>query len=162
MERDAILPAEVTATPRPGESLPFFDLPSTHGEKLSPWRYKGRRNVVLVFANDGNCADCERLLREFAARYFDYAVEEAEVLGIVTLAPAAARELAERLHLPFPLLSDGDGAVHRRYSAGRPAVFVADRYGEIYERWGGGAEEPLPAQEDVLDRLRFIEIQCPE
>ena len=152
--------------PRPGEMLPYFELPSTADGALSSRRFKGRSNLVLIFARDDGCEPCERMLRGFAERYGEFVAEEAEVLGLIVGTQAEARRLAARLHLPFPLLADADGAVHAAYGAGdagEVVVYVADRYGEVHRRWSvEGRQGPLPVPLEALETLRFIEIQCPE
>jgi hypothetical protein len=42
------------------------------------------------------------------------------------------------------------------------AVYVADRFGEIFAALPLGAGAPPPAPDALLEWLRFIELQCPE
>jgi peroxiredoxin len=70
--------------------------------------------------------------------------------------------------LPYPVLADEDGRVHATLGAMAedgstvPALYVADRFGEIYSAFRGEGGVPLPSGEEVLTWLRFIEHQCPE
>ncbi len=154
--------------PRPGEALPYFELPGSQNGPLSPWRFKGRRNLVLVFTGDDECEPCRQLLRGFAQRYRDFVAEEAEVLGVVPVSRSRAQQMAQTLGLPFPLLADEDGSVRLRYGAQGGGdlvgvVYVADRFGELHERWLVEPGQPsLPVADEALARLRFLEIQCPE
>jgi peroxiredoxin len=162
-------PAFAAGAPRPGEMLPSFELPNSMGGLTGPRRYKGRRPLVIIFLHGGTCAYCRDLLSGVTQRYPDYLAEESEVLAIVPLSLVDDAFIAYGQGLPFPIMADAQGAVHRRYgvmagqdSAGA-AVFVADRYGEVQERWLAGAgHDGLPNQTEVLDSLRFIGIQCPE
>ncbi len=169
MEQKSGRVAAVAAGPRAGEMLPYFELPSARGEPIGPRRYKGRRNLVLVFLHNDDCDLCRDILGSFAEHYGEYVEEEAEVLGIVAAGQRAARQLAEQMKLPFPLLADEDGSVHRDYGAvATPttsglAVYVADRYGEVQARWFDDIQHHrLPPHAEVLENLRFIGIQCPE
>jgi peroxiredoxin len=149
--------------PPPGERLPYFELPDSRGGTSGPQRYRGRRILVLAFVADGACAPCLDLLRQFKDTYADLAEEEAEVLAVARLDQPRARRLAEELRLPFPVLADPQGAAHARYGAKDLAVYVADRYGEVQERWlTNGDRSALPSQKDVFERVRFIALQCPE
>ena len=155
--------------PNPGDMLPGFTLPGGRGEPIGPGQYKGRRNLVLIFVHGGGCDLCRDLLTKFAERYSDYQAEEAEVLAVAPVTPTEAASLANELQLPFPLLADADGAVHRRYGAisgpaeAGPAVFAADRYGEIQQRWRlDDSHLGLPGHDALVDELRFLGIQCPE
>ncbi len=157
----------ISRGPQPGEVLPYFELPSSQAEAVSPWRYKGRRNLVLVFTRDGDCEPCRKLLDSFGQRYGELVAEEAEVLGIVPLSQPQTRQLAQALGLPFPLLADEDGSVRLRYGAPNDRlagfVYVADRFGELQERWPVEPEQsPQRAVDEALACLRFVEIQCPE
>lgn len=146
--------------PLPGEMLPDFALPSSRRAPLGPRAYKRRRNLVLAFVQAEDGDRCGKWLRRLAERQAELAEEDAEVLVVVE----GPIERLEALALPFPLLADESGAVHARYGArGRSAVFIADRYGEIRERWvisdGPGR---LPSPDEVIAWLRLIEIECPE
>ncbi|MDA8218873.1 MAG: redoxin domain-containing protein [Dehalococcoidales bacterium] len=169
IDRESNVAVEVPAGPRPGAMLPYFKLPSAQGKMIDPVQYKQRRNLLLVFVHDQACDACRNVLRAFAQHYDYYKEEEAEVLAIAAVSQEEARRMVDDLALPFPVLADEDGAVHRLYGAvaseATPgaAVYLADRFGEIRERWlAGKTEHTLPAQEDVLEYLRFIGYQCPE
>jgi len=43
-----------------------------------------------------------------------------------------------------------------------PGVAVADRWGEIYFIHAADRADALPTADDVLDWLRFVQMQCPE
>ena len=44
----------------------------------------------------------------------------------------------------------------------RPAVVIADRWGEIYFVGNGSRFTELPKIDEILEWLRFIEHECPE
>jgi hypothetical protein len=43
-----------------------------------------------------------------------------------------------------------------------PGALIADRWGEIVHVAGGSDVADLPTPEDLLDWIRYVEIQCPE
>ena len=106
--------------------------------------FRGRRNLVLIFA--GTDAEESRLLQEL--RHTPAVLQEEESV-VVTVA-------------------DPDRAIRSWYGALAPdgtpaaALYVADRYGEIFFSAHPGRGRALPSAAEVLDWLRFINSQCPE
>jgi peroxiredoxin len=94
--------------------------------------YRGKRNVVVVFFGEGERQDTGAVTPDDAAL-----AEEEAVLLIATA--KAARAL---------------------YDAPKSALFIADRYGEIF--FSVRHPEPLPDAAEVLKWLEFINLQCPE
>lgn len=43
-----------------------------------------------------------------------------------------------------------------------PGVVIADRWGEIYYVTGEPSARSLPGPDDLVEWLRFIQVQCPE
>ncbi len=93
--------------------------------------FRGRRNIVLVFAG----AESSILLEQLDSRSGELATEEATVL----IASKQARDL---------------------YQAPASAIFISDRYGEIF--FSARDPEPIPDAREVLKWLEFINAQCPE
>ncbi|HEX5435961.1 MAG TPA: hypothetical protein VFW98_02290, partial [Gemmatimonadaceae bacterium] len=91
--------------------------------------------------------------------------EEAEVLVV---RPDGAGALADDEAGSFTVLVDDGALFHRRVGAvdasGRasPAVFITDRYREIYHAARPGDAQWPTSAEDVLSWLVFMNIQCPE
>lgn len=143
-----------------GAMLPDFVLPMVDGGVLQLESYRGRRNLVVVCSgDDARPGPVTRLLNTLVARKDELEAEAAQVLSVVVSQPAESRDLGR---WPFPMVVDPDGLFHRGVGAtdgtGRPvpAVFVTDRFREIY------AICSLPDAQEIIDWLRFINIQCPE
>ena len=152
-----------------GQVVLPFDLADSSGRRFSLWDYKGRRNLVLFFFHSGQCASCRDVLTAFATSYRRYQDLNAEILAISSDPPAIVKALAEALRLPFPLLCDQTGEVSKQYTGDLPAqggsaagVFVTDRYGALYYESAAQEESNLPSQEQIINWLQFIEIQCDE
>lgn len=153
---------------RPGDLISDLELPGQNSETVRLRDYRRRRNVVLYFMERADCADCREKLAGLASSYGDLVFEDAEVVVVVAGAVTEIVDVKRRLGLSCPVLSDEAGEAFRRYGAtddrGRPraAVFVADRFGEVYEAAVAGDRHELPSWEDVKSWLTFIQIQCPE
>jgi peroxiredoxin len=152
----------VISGPASGRYLRSFALPDAEGRTVELWQYLQRSNVVLVFHHGVGCAACGALLREVAAHKDAYRQLETEVLAISPDAPADNQQLAAQLGHPFPLLSDPSGDIIAQQGLALPSLIITDRWGEIWAAWVGGADHQLPAAQDILEWLEFIEAQCPE
>ncbi len=149
--------------------LPDFELPSSEGPMVSTSGYRYRRSLVLVFAGEHTDNTAHTLLSDLARQYREIERENAEVLAVVHGTSADAARVRERYGLPFPVLADRNGQVHREYGAVTPddravteAVYVAGRFGKVYLSSRATDGPPLPTSHDILGRLHFIEAQCPE
>jgi peroxiredoxin len=118
----------------PGLTLPAIELPSTAGSTVSlaglggdrkagghP-RTPGPRTVLYVYPMTGRpgadlpdgwdsipgARGCTPEACAFRDHHADLAAAGADVYGLSTQSTADQAEAAERLHLPFPLLSDED------------------------------------------------------
>src|SRR5207247_521682 len=131
-----IAPKTAAAVAQRGEILPGFTLPDIDGSSVSLESYRGRTNLVVVFAGDKmDESPVAVLLEELVARREEFTLEAAQVLVAVTSRPAA---VPQRGRWAFPVLVDDGADIHRNVgatdAAGRPApaVFVTDRFREIY------------------------------
>jgi alkyl hydroperoxide reductase subunit AhpC len=85
---------------------------------------------------------------------------------------ACSREQAEgakhQMQVPFPVLADEDMQVHKAVGAlGAQAVpaaalYVTDRFLEVYAAWRTGEGDSLPSASEVVSWLAYIDSQCPE
>jgi peroxiredoxin len=93
---------------------------------------------------------------------------ETRALAIVAAPHNRASHLKDTLHLDFVMLADVDGSVHRSMGTEDPAhhilpaVFITDRFGEVFAAYKVGRGESLPAIKEVLSWIEFINQQCPE
>jgi hypothetical protein len=66
------------------------------------------------------------------------------------------------------VLADQDGRIHRQAGAIGPhgqeaaAVYVTDRFGEVFGVYRTSDGQPLPGVADILSWLEFVNSQCPE
>ncbi len=151
------------------ELVPLFTLPSTQGGEVKLWDYKMRKNLVILFYHGSDCTPCREELRMFAENYDELVELEAQILAISSDNLERCEELSAEYGLPYPLLSDPEGSVIKKYTywhadraAALPSVFVTDRYGTLYYQSISDEATVLPPVEEVLSWLEFIRSQCPE
>lgn len=155
----------VLQAPRPGQTIPAFEAERASGGRWRSWDARGRRNLVLAFAGRAGGRD---LLRRLAAIARAARAEDADLVAVLPEPAPRAAQVGAELGLSFETLADPEGRLHGRFGAldargqPSPALFVTDRNGVIFARALAAAGEPLLAPEEVLDWLRFIQIQTPE
>jgi len=133
--------------------IPPFELPSADGESVNVWQFKQQKNLVLVFLPSMSCPGCAEFVEKMDENCREYDEELAAVLVIVR----SDRD-AIALRSPLAVLYDRDGRVTEQYASSAPAVFVADRFGELQAEWQGR----FPSQKEILDVVELINLECPE
>lgn len=152
--------------PTRGYRLREFTLTSADGKQVHLSDYRGRSDLVMLLA--GKAEPACVLLAELGHHYSQLREAEAQVLAVFEGSRQEAAGVAENLVLPFPLFVDEDGSVHRQLGAtdseGRPApaLYITDRYGEVFAAYRSAAGQGLPRADEVLNWLAFINSQCPE
>jgi peroxiredoxin Q/BCP len=101
---------------RPGQAAPDFTLPDASGEPHPLSAYRGTWLVLYFYPRD-DTPGCTREACEFRDGYLEIRALDARVLGVSLDDGDSHAEFVEKYHLPFPLLSDKDGAVARQYGA---------------------------------------------
>ena len=157
------------ARPAKGQLIRDFTLTSTLGEPISLSDYRGRSNLVLVFAAGGEDGSPDlKILAEIAADHARFLDEQTQVLAILQCSKEKAARIKEQANLPFPLLVDEDGQTHRRAGAadndGHPAtaIYITDRFGEVFAVYRAAEGQTMPDSQEIVTWLAFINSQCPE
>jgi hypothetical protein len=127
-----------------GMMLRDLTAPTLDGERVQLSDLRGRRNLVLIFA--GTNGEEQRLLSELRESRAELREEEA-------VAAVIADNDRESRSWYGALAADGTP---------RAALYITDRYGEIYFAAHPERGLSLPSAAEVLDWLRFINSQCPE
>lgn len=156
-----------TTAPRVGARLPNLSLESVHGKTVRINDYRHRCNLIVAFTADVDSAASTRLLPRLVEHDSDFDFEDARILAIVHGTPAEAAQLQQQHNLPFPILVDEDGGAHRTAAAWTadhpaPSIYVLDRYGKIYAAYRASEETTLPTVDEIVEWLRFVNLQCPE
>lgn len=112
-----------------GTAAPDFRLASSNGTATLN-HYLGRRNVVLYFMREFNCAVCRRHLVQLDKMYPELQARKVEVLVIGGGSLEEANRLAAAYKLPFAVAADTDREVYRRYGLHK-AMGLLQRSGSI-------------------------------
>jgi mycoredoxin-dependent peroxiredoxin len=156
------------ARPAKGQLIRDFTLPSTLGQAVSLSDYRGHSNLVLVFAGGGAGGPDLSALKEIASDYARFQDEQTEVLAIMQSTRERAVRIKHEANLPFPLLIDEDGRIHRAAGAvdqeGHPAIaiYITDRFGEVFAVYRAAEGQTMPSAREIGAWLNFINSQCPE
>ena len=154
--------------PKPSDIIPDFHLASSESTSVRISDYRGFKNLVLVFAGDPDDKPCRRFLAWLAQHYYELIQENAEVLAIIYGSVEEAKKVKHKGNLLFPVLADEDGQAHLAVggltSHGKAAItiYITDRFNEIYSVYRADSGVALPSLEEMLSKLSFIEMQCPE
>lgn len=110
-----------------GNRAPVFTLPDTDGRSVELTKLLERGPVILAFYPKAFTPGCTKQNQNFREKFSDVEARGAQVVGISTDSVETQRRFKAELKLPYPLLSDADGAVSRAYSGTMPVVGVANR-----------------------------------
>lgn len=150
-----------------GQIIPAFTLPGADGMPHSPWDYKQRDHLLLLFMPGIAASEVRTLLRTYAQHYTKFREEECALLAITPDPVFSNLQAQEELRLPFSLLSDAQGKVIARYTQWdadahtlSPCIVQADRYSALYQRWITNSITELPAIQDLLDNLQYLNKLC--
>ena len=115
--------------PKIGDKAPEFNLPNTNSELVSLASFKGSW-VVLYFYPKDDTPGCTKEACSFRDDLNKLEKLGAKVVGVSVDDSASHVEFAKKYKLPFPLLSDKNGAVANQYGAlSNFVVFkIAKRY----------------------------------
>lgn len=144
--------------PNVGDTAPDFELDSQRGESIRLSALVEEKPVVLYFYPKDNTPICTRESCAFRDKYQDFQDAGAEVIGISRDDLDSHERFADKHRLPFHLLSDNDGAVHRDYGAllvaGIPKriTFVVDRQRVIRKAF----VSQFSAQRHVNEALEMV------
>lgn len=155
-----------------GQIIPTFTLPGNDNLPHSPWDYKQREHLLLLFVRSSQDTAARSLLQLFARHYKDFREEQCSLLAITTDPVIENMRAQEQLHLPYPLLSDTQGTAIARYtlwdraqSIFYPCAILADRYNALYQQWLAAepavpGERALPSPDELLASLRYLNHLC--
>lgn len=134
--------------PAVGKAAPAFTLPATPGGTVRLSQFKGAKNVVLYFYPRDNTPGCTQEACDFRDNLASLANADTVVLGVSTDSLNSHEKFAEKLELPFALLSDAEHEVAEKYGVwvkkkqyGRTymglqrSTFLIDKQGKIAAVW---------------------------
>ena len=114
-----------------GDPAPDFTLPSSDGGEVTLSSLRGSK-VILYFYPKDNTPGCTTQACDFRDRKDAISAAGATVLGVSKDSLKSHGNFIAKYDLNFPLLSDGDLAVHQAYDAyGEKTMYGKKRMGVI-------------------------------
>jgi peroxiredoxin Q/BCP len=101
---------------REGKPAPDFTLTDAAGKQVSLKHFAGK-DVILYFYPKDDTPGCTKEACGFRDSWKDLAKANVVVLGVSADSTASHQKFAAKYKLPFPLLSDPDRKVMRKYGA---------------------------------------------
>lgn len=121
-----------------GSLAPDFTLLATHGQEISLTDFRGKTNVIVFFIRETTCPQCRTHVAHLGRMYQQIKDAGTEVIVILGEGKEKAREYADSIGLPFPILCDPDRAVYHLYELEkyfllfqRTASLVVDKDGIV-------------------------------
>jgi len=149
--------------PNVGDRAPDFSLQDASGNTVTLSALHAEKNVVLYFYPKDNTPVCTKEACAFRDSYEDFVDAGAEVVGVSRDDGDSHQGFADKHRLPFVLLSDTDGSVHKKYGAlglggllPKRVTFVIDREGVVRHRFSS----MLQGQKHVEEALTIIKAQA--
>ncbi len=147
-----------------GRCLPNFEFVTVEGARKDLSDFKGRKNLVLIFAGEKD----EALLNAVAGAFPAFEDLEAHVIAVMKMSARRALRVHHAQRWPFDLVLDAGGALQRTSGAENGqgssglAVYVTDRWAEVVFACRTLHGDPVPGIADLLGWLAFVDHQCPE
>jgi peroxiredoxin len=123
--------AVTAALPAAGQAAPDFTLKSASGQNLRLRELRGE--VVLINFWASWCGPCRQEMPLLNKIHEQYRKAGFTLLGVnIDDDPAAARDMARKLGVAFPVLLDTDKRVSKLYDVDTmPATLLVDRNGKV-------------------------------
>lgn len=148
-----------------GDMAPEVEGTTSAGEPFKLSSFRGKKNVVLFFYPGDFTPVCTKEACGFRDIYAELGSKDTEVVGISKDSDESHKKFAQHYDLGFPLLSDADHAIAKRFGAtnfltallGRASrtTFLIDKQGKIAAVLKGelSANAHLDGVKDALQRL---------
>lgn len=110
-----------------GDPAPDFTATTADGQSISLQDYRGRKSVVLFFYPRDDSPVCTLEACRFRDEYEDFVSAGAVVIGVSSDSAESHLSFAGKHKLPFPLISDADGALRRIFGVPRSLMVLPGR-----------------------------------
>ncbi len=124
------------AAVRAGDRAPAFRAPLQDGTTFDLADRLGRTALVLFFYPKDDTPICTAEACAFRDAYEEFIALGADVVGVSSDSAASHAAFARKHRLPFPIVSDTDGAVRRLYGVPRTLGLLPGRVTYVIDREG--------------------------
>lgn len=121
-----------------GSLAPDFSLHATNGQDVKLSGFRGKKNVIVFFIRETTCPQCRTHVAQLGRMYDQFREAGTEIIVILGEELDKAREYADAIGLPFPILSDPNREIYHLYELEkyfllfqRTASLVVDKDGIV-------------------------------
>ena len=118
-----------------GGKAPAFRLQDDTGAWVDSASLKGKRVVLFFYPKDGTPV-CTQQACAFRDAYAQFLAADVEVVGVSSDSPESHRRFAARHSLPFPIISDGAGALRKLFGVPRALGIFPGRVTYVIDKAG--------------------------
>ena len=119
-----------------GDLAPHFQLLDQNNHTVSLSDFIGKQNLVIFFYPKDHTAGCTAQSCSFRDNYSAFKGLDAQVLGISADSLSSHQGFATEYNLPFPLLSDQNGAVATLFGVKKTLGFLPGRVSFVIDKQG--------------------------
>ena len=119
-----------------GDHAPPFTATLQDGSTFDSATLLGRKALVLFFYPKDNTPVCTREACGFRDAYEQFQAVGAQVVGVSSDSPASHLAFAAKHRLPFPIISDSDRALRKRFGVPSPLGFLPGRVTFVIDKTG--------------------------
>ena len=122
------------ATLRIGDRAPDFSATTQDGRTISLSDFLGRRAFVLFFYPKDNTTVCTKEVCSFRDSYEQFTQAGVDVIGVSGDSTASHQAFAAQHRLPFPLISDRDGALRKAFGVSKTLGLIPGRVTYVIDK----------------------------
>ena len=119
-----------------GDHAPDFSATAHTGETIRLADFAGDKAVVLFFYPKDGTPICTKEACTFRDYYEQFTEAGAQVIGVSSSGDESHRTFAGRHRLPFPLISDIDGALRKAFGVPKTLGFLPGRVTYVIDKHG--------------------------
>lgn len=148
-----MLPGQVDAAAKPGQTAPNFKVTATSGQTISQDNYPGHVLILDFFATW--CQPCRMTIPHLVELNRKYGKQGLQVLGLSVDEDGdrAVKLFAGEFKINYPLALAGDATTNDFGVRSVPVMFLIDKKGKIVEVYRGYSDEMARAVEQSVKRL---------
>lgn len=119
-----------------GDEAPQFTAPLQDGSTFDSATLLGKKSLVLFFYPKDNTPVCTQQACAFRDAYEQFVAADVEVVGVSSDSAASHQKFAAKHKLPFPIISDGSGALRRLFGVPRALGIFPGRVTYVIDKAG--------------------------
>ena len=144
---------------RIGDRAPDFSATTQDGSTIQLSDFLEKQAVVLFFYPRDGTRFCTKEACSFRDSYQKFIDAGAAVVGVSSDSAESHRDFAHQHNLPFPLISDADGALRKAFGVPRTLGLFPGRVTYVFDRTGIVRlifSAQLATEEHVRQALRAV------